>query len=155
MPEPILQVNDLISKILAWTNLNNIGSIASIAGFIVTVLVFLSLRRIRRFYFVRVRIPKLAESLSSRVSKISNYMNDYENSNNNILVELAEIEAVLKSMKGKVIGDSKKSVKTSIRKISEINRSNISYDLVMENYVQLRNTLEVIKQSVEDWKWEK
>jgi len=58
---------------LKWMTI--IGTIASILSLIISGFVYLSVKKIRRFYLLNARVPELLENLSEHASKLSDCLN--------------------------------------------------------------------------------
>ena len=56
-------------------SLTDLGSVASIIGVVLTILIFLSVRKIKSFYVIKTRVPDLLEKLSKYASAISSLQN--------------------------------------------------------------------------------
>ncbi len=135
-------------------NMTNIANLASILGFVLTVFVLLSLRRIRKHYSSKVRIPVLMKTLRKATSSLIEYMNDYENSTEDILLKLGTIEVTIRAIRRRISGDSKKLVKRATTMLKGINRKEMSRESVSAVYAQLSKVVESIKQDIEDRNWE-
>ena len=135
-------------------NMTNIANLASILGFVLTVFVLLSLRRIRKYYSSKVRIPVLMKTLRKATSSLIEYMNDYENSTEDILLKLGTIEVTIRAIRRRISGDSKKLVKRATTMLKGINRKEMSRESVSAVYAQLSKVVESIKQDIEDRNWE-
>ena len=98
------------NKIIELINLSNLGSIASILGFVITVSVFFKIRQLyARFLFI-ARIPEHIEQLRHHRSNLRAQLQNFDVSLDEIRMELAECEANLKSLKRKLQGETRKSV---------------------------------------------
>jgi len=138
-------------------SLSDIGSIASILSFIIALIIFFNVKKIKNFYIFKVRVPDLNKKFENVVSNISNFLNDYENTTNSIDEETAKCEVVLKSLKKKLPRSLKKSIKNVIERLN--NYQNRPYQKTEGNlreiYVNALKILEEIKYIQEDIKWER
>ena len=66
-----------IENIFSVTPVSYAGSIASIAGFALTIAIFLRVENIRKEYLSRARMPQIAKQLKQRASSISELVRDY------------------------------------------------------------------------------
>jgi hypothetical protein len=88
-----------------------VGSIASLISLAVSTYVAWSLRKIKNTYIFRIKAPEFIRALTKHASALSAYGNDFENSKQEVGVELARLDVKLRSMQGRMRGESKKSVK--------------------------------------------
>jgi len=135
----------------------DVGTIASILGFLLTVFVFILIRRIKSFYIFKIRVPDLSKRLKDISSNIASYLNDYESSVNSIDEEVAKCEVVLKSLKGKLSGSIKKPIKSLIKTIGNYQNSTDykTKDNIWDIYIKILKISEEIKEVQEDQKWER
>lgn len=138
-------------------SLSDIGSIASILSFIIVLIIFFSVKKIKNFYIFKVRVPDLNKKFENIVSNISSFLNDYENATNSIDEETAKCEVVLKSLKKKLPRSLKKSIKNVIKRLNNYqNRPHQKTEgNLREIYVNALKILEEIKYIQEDIKWER
>ena len=135
----------------------DVGTIASILGLLLTILIFFLIRKIKSFYIFKIRVPGLSKRLQDIASSISSYLNYYESSINSIDEAVATCEVVLKSLKGKLSGSIKKAIKALIKKIGNYQNS-YDYktkDNIWDIYISILKISEEIKELQEDYKWER
>ncbi|MDI6792939.1 MAG: hypothetical protein QME81_08755 [bacterium] len=153
MEQGILRVTALFPTMM---NLSDVGSIASIVGLILTLVVFISLRRIRSEFLFKVRVPELQESLKAHASKVFEYHRDYETSKKDeINKELAIAEVNLKSLARKTLGELKTSTKKLQKQIEEFRRNGKvrSKDELYEIYIEMIKLSEEITNFRRDDQW--
>ena len=102
-------------------SITDIGSVASILGFLLTILIFLSLRSIRRFYVFTARVPELLSKLKKHAGEISKYQRNFSDSQQEIDLELKTAEVVLKSLKKKVGRQTKYSINKVLKTFNTYN----------------------------------
>src|SRR6266852_8606829 len=88
-----------------------IGNVFSILSFILSIFVLWNIRKLRNAYRLRARGPSLIRDLSKAASNLSKFMNDFDEFIPQISQELGKVGVKLKSLKRKLTGDPKKSVK--------------------------------------------
>ena len=86
------------------------GSIASLIGLILTVIIYLDLRRIKNSYIFRIKSPQFVRFLTSKTSALIDLAQDFPNNNKQINIELAKIDVRLNSMQVRTTGSAKKAV---------------------------------------------
>lgn len=97
------------------------GALSSIAGFILSVFVLLTVRKIKKFYIFTARVPQVNEKLAEIASSISSHLNNFEGYTTSTYEILANAEIALKSLGRKVDGPLKKDVGYLVKDISSIN----------------------------------
>jgi len=100
-----------LERLASLLTLTDIASIASLISLAVSIYVALSLRTIKKKYIFRLKAPEFMKALTKHASVLSTYGDDFENSIQEICDELAKVDVKLRTMKGRMRGASKKSVK--------------------------------------------
>src|SRR2546428_14178077 len=88
-----------------------IGNIFSIASFILSAFVLWNIRKLRNAYKLRARGPSLIRDLSKAASNLSKFMNEYNQFIPQVPEELGRVGVKLRSLRRKLSGSPKKSVK--------------------------------------------
>jgi len=135
----------------------DIGTIASISGLLLTILIFFLIRKIKSVYIFKGRVPGLSKKLQDIASGIANDLNDYESSITSIDKRVTLCEVVLKSLKEKLQGSIKKDIKSLIKKIGNYQNSK-DYETeehIRDIYLNILKISEEIKELQEDDKWER
>ncbi len=118
---------DEIIKFVNGEYVTAIGIIASILSLIISFFVLINVRRIRRSYLFRARVPELIEKLSNTASSISEQLNYFDGMTVNISKTLGDAEVNLKSLKSKVKGELNKDVKLLLSQIDSLNSMDTSF----------------------------
>lgn len=92
----------------------------SVISFILTIAVFVGVRRIRKFYIFTARVPDLNGRLSDLASKISSQLNSGSTDSTAITEILADVEVTLKSLIRKVGNPLKSSANKIIKEIRSL-----------------------------------
>lgn len=140
---------------VAGLTLSDWGSVASITGLAVTIWVVWTVRNIRNYYVVRTRVPDLAKRLRKHAVNLSEYLNDLPTFAHPAAAELALLEATLGSIKGKLGGDPKKTVKRLLKTVRDARSAPVLEEPTRAIYVELVKANEQIKQLQEDLTWER
>lgn len=106
----------LISNGLTFQNISNLSSIAA---FILTILIFIKIKRIHSSYILKIRGPIIINKLKTYLSNISKYLNDFDSFKNDLNRDLTLCKANLKSLEGKVPRKFKKTLHTLLIKIDK------------------------------------
>lgn len=140
---------------LTWSDwLSIIGSIASFLGLILTLWVAFAVRDIKKRFSFKARVPNLVRQLKGHSSKISESLNDFPKFKEIIREELVKAEVVLKSLRGKVKGDPKKSVSELIKTVKQYNSENLTKDQTRDLYRAMIKVSAEIEQYQKDLEWE-
>ena len=132
---------------------SDIGNAASILGLLLTVLVFIGLRSIKRSYIFTARVPELLKKLVAHASSIAAYQKDFSNSQQEIQLELAGTEIVLKSLRRKVSRSTRGSVRRVLKVVKDSNGPNQSHDNVWTIYVEMQKLIIEVQELQSDLKW--
>jgi hypothetical protein len=125
------------------------GSIASLVSLALTGYVALSLRKIKNTYIFRIRAPEFIKALLNHASTLNDYGNDYDNSTQEIGDELARADVKLRSMEGRMRGESKAAVK-QLRVLIEGYNDEPSREKFRLIYRGIQRVVEEIRESRED-----
>jgi hypothetical protein len=101
---------DLLKWLDSILTFANVASMASIAGFLVSLFVYLTVRNIRREFLFRARLPMLHKSLQKHASQLSRYLQDYDNYRDFIDEELSLAEVNVASLHNKARGPLRKNL---------------------------------------------
>ena len=142
-------------EILKRITLSDIGNVASILGLLITILVLINLRNIKRFYVFTARVPELLEKLGKHAGKISVFQKDFSNSGREIELELAEAEIVLKSLRTKLNRQAKSSAKRVLNTVKRYNRTNPNQESLWTVYVEIQKLISEVQELQSDLKWRK
>ena len=133
----------------------DISNAASILGLLLTILVFINLRSIKRSYIFTARAPELLEKLVKHGSNLSAYLKDFSNSRQEIELELAGAEIVLKSLRSKVGRRAKGSVKRVLKIVKSSNGTNHTQDSLWTIYLEMQKLITEIQELQSDLKWDR
>ena len=133
-----------------------IGSIFSTLSFIITILIFLKLKRIHSEYLFKIRSPELLKKLEGNSDNISKYLNDFKRLIDDINREFTICKVNLISLKKKCPKEIKKSVSTIIKSIiyylktPNYNKKQEDANMIYNN---IQGIVEECKNYWEDIKW--
>lgn len=102
---------DWLSVEIGRITFSGVGSAASIISFVITLYLLYAVRKIKSFYVSKARIPELTEQLKEHASKLADFHRDFEESRQQVLLEIGRAEVTLKSLKKKVTRPTRKSVR--------------------------------------------
>ncbi|MBI1925943.1 hypothetical protein HYR99_17035 [Candidatus Poribacteria bacterium] len=146
-----------ITELIIWLyeRLSDLGSVASILGLVITLVVFYRIRKLETHFLFTARIPEHIEQLHEHVLKIAELLQNFDRSSRDIRVELALCEANLKSLKPKLHGEARKSVMKLTRLIikqreSVTRQSAEQIEKIHEELIKVTRELENL---LEDERW--
>ena len=134
--------------------LSVIGNIFSIASFVISIFVLLSVRRLRTVYKLRVRDPSLIRELAKSASNLSNYLNEYADSIPQLQEELARISVKLSSLENKTAGRLKVTVKQVRTYIDQCEAKAENETEIRDVYMAVLKVTEELKDHQKDLDWE-
>jgi len=144
----------LLYQQLMGVTLSDWGSFASIAGFLATVCVVLTIKNIRRYYVIRARVPGLAQRLRKAASNLAGYLNNLQSFSNDVAVELASIEAMLESLRRVLRGEYSRTVAALLKDVGNA-RKGPSETSVRAVYTDLVKLNEQIRNLQDELTWER
>ena len=145
---------DSIIKFLSDPTFTALVNAISVIGFIVTILVYLDVRNIKKAYIFAGRIPDLMKKLKKHSTNINSLLNDYEGSKSQILEELARTEITLKSLEKKTKGHLKRTTTLLIKEVKAYNSSTGTAENVRSIYINIIKVQEAITDYQQDQVWE-
>jgi hypothetical protein len=126
----------------------------TIVGFVITVFVFIDVKRIKRYYKFVGRVPDLKKNLKQHATNINNYLNDYSNFGSEIQAEITLAEVTLKSLITKTDGQVKQSIISLLKDIQLFNSTKGDEDLLRKIYLGMIKVEAEIVNVRKDQKWE-
>ncbi len=144
-------------ELIIWLyeRLSDLGSVASILGLVITLVVFYRIRKLETHFLFTARIPEYIRQFHEHVLKIAELLQNFDRSSRDIRVELALCEANLKSLKPKLHGEARKSVMKLTRLIikqreSVTRQSAEQIEKIYEELIRVTRELENLQ---EDERW--
>ena len=143
----------ILEQVYRFLTHPDVGSIASVAGAVISFYVLLTVSDIRRRVLLKLRAPDTIKDLSDRATTISNLMNDFEASLPTIETQIALARETLRNLAAKVSGDPKRTVRHAIKKIDDFRSSGEvekNRESVREIYVQILVSVKAIENIIAD-----
>jgi hypothetical protein len=131
-----------------------IAEIASILSLAVSAKVLYDVMKLRHIYLFKARVPELTDKLSAQASKISEFLNAFSSSGDQIAVELAHTEVLLGSLSGKASGNIKSSGRSVLKLVKSYSKT-ADQDSLRKIYVELRKLDALVRDTLEDLQWDK
>lgn len=142
-------------EFIRHVTLSDVGSIISIISFIFTVIMFFDIKSIKKYYFFAARVPEVAQKLKIYSSNITQLRDDFENSIEEVSLELTKVDVVLKSLSRKLDGDSVHFVVALRDKIRDYKPKRDGKEPLIDIYVGIYRILEELDELQKDSKWER
>lgn len=143
------------------TDLNKIGSISSVLGFIVTVFLFIEARKIRNSFLRRARLPEINKELSKATSKVSNHLKNWDADKTPALEALSNVKALLENIKPKLPAEEKRKVGAYLDRLQpkkylviKTSVSELNEEAAWELYTELSGLVTSLQQLAKDSKWD-
>lgn len=142
------------------SNINTVGSVASILGLVVTIFLFIEARSIQKSFLRRARLPELNKDLAKATSEISVHIKSWESNKEPVLERFSQVKALLENIKKKLPEDERKMVEKYLiklrpkrfllqnREISELNR-----EKAFQLYSELNGLLTSLRELAKDNTW--
>jgi len=119
----------MLNSISAYGNWASIVGLAlSLLTLIVTLFIESKVRKINRRFLFYKRIEDLKQGLENNASNISDYLEDYSSSKENILIELSSCRALVTSILEKLPKDKRKDFLRLKSKLKNIERRGLVDD---------------------------
>lgn len=131
-----------------------VGNIFSIASFILSIFVLWNIRKLRNAYKLRVRGPALIKDLAKAASSLSKLMNAYEQFIPQISEEMGRVGVKLRSLKRKLSGSPKRSVKRVLTYVDHCEVTVQNEEEVRLVYGEVLKVIEELKDNQKDLDWE-
>jgi len=143
-----------IQKVLSRETFFFVGNLLSIVSFVLTIFVLLNVRKLRNVYKLKARGPSLIKDLSKSASNISSLLNEYNDFLPQLAEELGKVAVKLRSMKRKLSGGPKRSVKHVLTYIDQCEVNAQNEEQVRRTYIEIIKVIEELKDHQKDLDWE-
>ena len=110
---------------------------------------------IKKYYFLAGRVPEVAKKLKISLQKLATYQDDFDNSIEEVSLELTKVDVVLKSLSRKLDGDPRHSVVALRDKIRDYKPKSDGKEPLINIYVGIYRILEELDELQKDSKWER
>ena len=132
-----------------------IGNACSMAGFLLTLVVLLKLRRIHRSFLFQARLPDLRKKITGHRSALSKLLNNFADASAEIATEIQKCHANLQSLRPKLGRRQVVSVNALLKQTAEFGRSSVppSKEEVRRIYLALVLLEGELENLSEDIKW--
>lgn len=143
----------LINLIKSIGILNFIGNLASIFGLIITIVILINIKNIKKYYFSKIRIPQLNEALKNLSSNLRELGTNYPKSENDLKINLGRITVIVESLQKKVPREMRTIIKELLEKINKTEKR-INQEKVGSLYIDIEKFLLKLEEHENDLEWE-
>lgn len=143
-----------LSEKIGQIAFSDLGTLASILSFVITLYVFFAVRKIKSFYVSKARVPELIDQLKEHASHLADLHRDFNDSRPQVLLEIGKAEVTLRSLKNKVRRPTKKSVAVVIKLIKSYGPYNQTQDNLWKIYVEMQKLIQEVVGVQSDRAWE-
>ncbi len=132
-----------------------IGSLCSILGLVLTILLLTKVGRISRRFLFQARFPALKKKVASHRSTLSTLLNTYPDSSTDLAIELQKCHATLKSLKRKIGLAQRSNISSLLKQIKRLPPPSAppQKDAIYQVYLDLVLLEEELQNLSEDIKW--
>lgn len=110
-------------SLLTGPSATALGTFSSIVSLLLTVIVYINIRKIRKFYLFTARMPQLCERIALKSSSLLEHLNSFSGVTVTIRTLLTEIEVLLASLNGIVDGVLRKQILALLKEIEAMDKS--------------------------------
>ena len=139
--------------------INNLATIATIVGFLITVYVSWSVRSIRHSYRQRARLPELSQDLSSAGSKLSRSLASSSFDRHDAHIQLNVAATLIEAIAKISVYPDKRAHRRSAKRIRKIVRGlerngDGAEDQAWTAYGEVQQVIVSVEQAIKSSKWE-
>ena len=147
-------MSNWLSQQIGKIDFSALGNTASIISLIITVYLFYAVRKIKSFYVSKARVPELIRELKEHASHLAEFHRDFEDSSEQVLLEIGKAEVTLKSLRNKVQRPTRKSVSRVLKLIKTYTPFYRTKDNLWKIYVEMQKLIQEIAGAQSDRDWE-
>jgi hypothetical protein len=144
----------VLQDILKSDEFSAIGSLLSIAGFILSLVVLWNVRKLRNAYRLRARGPSLIRELSRTASNLNKFLNEFADSLPQVKEEMARVSVRLRSIRRNVSREQRRSINNALRYIDQCEITVQNEESVRTVYIEIIKVIEELKDYQKDLDWE-
>jgi hypothetical protein len=144
----------LLASVLQYT-IHHYGDICSLAGLVLTILVYRRVSALYRYYVLIGRLPKILGDLRLHGTHLIKYHGRFASSTNEILLTLGLAKVTLQALRPKLPKLHGSRVDNLIDDIQRYTQQPNGPDALYRIYVSLEELIEHLKQMSEDIVWDR
>lgn len=133
--------------------MQTIANLATIISLAITILVWFSVRNIRRAFLFKARAPIHTDRLDDISHKISNLLNDYQANKNSIKELLAHAEIQLEQLLKKTSGEPRTRIR-ALRKRMQDRLIVEDPEAIYNVHLELIKIVDAMKEHLANQEWE-
>ncbi|WP_141689678.1 hypothetical protein [Aeromonas sp. EERV15] len=147
---------------LEWlTDINKLGSAASVIGLVVTGFLFYEARHIKHSFLRRARLPEINKELAKVTSLVSSQIKAWDEDKKPALESFSHAKALLGNIMNKLPEDERKKVKKYLDQLQprkyfffKSSISELSKDSAFELYSELSGLVTSLRELAKDSRWD-
>lgn len=157
----------LVNKMINWliANFDSIANWCSILGLLISLFVLYSLKKIRKHFKLKARIPEIVNQLEDFSKELNSYIDDIEGNKNELIIISKRLEYTLKSLREKSTDQITKNIDKMLVSISmlkkggpfkwnPLRKSTWKFDdEIWEIYSDIQGILQGLKEANKDSLW--
>lgn len=146
-------------------NFSGISGWSSIFGFLLSIWVLYTVKKLRNYYLLKARTPELIKEINKFSKELNSYLEDIKTNKNEIIVVVKKCEFTLKSLRRKGTNDLVSLIDKMLQRISKMKKggpvrlnpfkpSKWSFDdEAWELYSDMQGVLQGLKETANDSNW--
>lgn len=146
-------------------NFNSISGWSSIFGFLLSIWVLYTVKKLRNYYLIKARTPEIIKDINNFSKELNSYLRDIENNKNEIIVVVKKCEFTLKSLRRKSTKDLVSLIDKMLLRISNLKKGGpirlnpfkppiwSFNDEAWELYSDMQGVLQGLKETANDSNW--
>ena len=141
--------------------LQDIETVLSIFGFIITLILLAEAKKIRASFLRRARIPEMIEELKSTSQIMSKNINNWNKQKRSFIEQALIAKGILENLKEKLVNSEKKKVNLFLSKLKpkkwfifDMTLSNLKEDEAWAIYAEFSALITSLVQHEKDSKWD-
>jgi hypothetical protein len=152
---------------LAWLDENHtyIASFCSVFAFLLSILLLLLVRNIRKYFELKARTPQIVAQLRKFFKELNACLDDAKKNKNEVIVLSKKLEFTLRSLRRKASADIVKTIDLMLSSIAKLKNGGPSRwnpfkktdwsfnDEAWELYSDLQAVLQGLKEATKDSRW--
>lgn len=140
-----------LSQISEWASIT--GAALTLGGIVLTLLVFLGVKKIRSYYSFNIRMPDLIQKLRDHNSSLQKQFRDFDSNKKDIQYEINQIIAIMETVEHKTLKDLRQKIKVFLKNNEDLTDSP-EKETAWKFYSDTAALITRISELVEDRKWD-
>lgn len=159
MSDSSLEENIIESFLPQWVS--DAGTIGSLIGLIISIILLLEARKIRQSFLRRARLQPITRELKKATSEIAKTMKNWPKDKTPALEQFAIVKGLLENIRPKLPNEEKQNINHVLSKLQpkkfllfQSTLSELSEDTAWDIYTDLNTIVTSLDQLAKDSKWD-